>query len=207
MDPNDRSVKINQEEIESLSRLKSLLDHKKAVSSYAEKYQKLGWVLAALDAQDGTDLEVDFGESPAVWIPRLWEPDLMRSKINLGVSTGKQSRIMVLEVAKERGESILDQYGEWRSECIAVLGNSREQHFYAWGPEPLCDSVSVGATPEFRWFGEGRVALVPPSFDPEMGETWRWLYPPWEKAPNLPACLWGDLYRTTSPGNPRPGQQ
>ena len=56
MEPKDRSVKINQEELESLLRLKSILDHKAAVSSYAERYLKLGWVLQALEAQDGTDL-------------------------------------------------------------------------------------------------------------------------------------------------------
>ncbi len=50
MEPKDRSVKINQEELESLLRLKSMLDHKAAVSSYAERYLKLGWVLQALEA-------------------------------------------------------------------------------------------------------------------------------------------------------------
>ena len=36
MDPKGRSVKIHQEELESLLRLKSILDHKEAVSRYAE---------------------------------------------------------------------------------------------------------------------------------------------------------------------------
>jgi len=50
MDPQDRRVKIHREEMESLLNLKSRLDHEEAVSSYAAKYQKLGWVLQALAA-------------------------------------------------------------------------------------------------------------------------------------------------------------
>lgn len=50
MDAQDRRVKIHREEMESLLNLKSKLDHEGAVSSYAAKYQKLGWVLQALAA-------------------------------------------------------------------------------------------------------------------------------------------------------------
>ena len=191
MDPKVRSVKIHPEEMESLLRLKSILDHKEAVSSYAEKYLKLGWVLQALKAQDGTDLGVNFGEIPEIWVNRLWEPALSGSTINLGVRTGRGSRLLVLEVAKDGGEAILDQYGPWRAECIAALGDGREQHFYAWGPASLCDAASFRDTPEIRWFGEGQVALLPPSFVPEIGETWQWLCPPWENAPQCPSqSLW-----------------
>ncbi|OGR08379.1 MAG: hypothetical protein A3K23_06325 [Desulfobacca sp. RBG_16_58_9] len=187
MDPKARSVKINPEELESLLRLKSILDHKAAVSSYAEKYLKLGWVLQAFSAQDGTDLGVNFSESPEPWVNRLWEPALSGSTINLGVRTGRESRLLVLEVDKDGGEAILDQYGTWRAECIAALGASRERHFYAWGPEPLRAPASFLDTPEIKCFGEGQVALLPPSFDPEMGETWQWLTPPWETPPQNPS--------------------
>jgi len=173
--------------MESLLNLKSMLDHKGTVSSFAEKYQKLGWVLQAVNPQDGTNLEEDSGKNPETWGNRLWEPGLAGTKINLGVRTGRRSQLMVLEVAKGAGESILDQYGPWRSECTAALGAGREHHFYAWAPSPLFDSASFRATPEIRWFGEGQVVLVPPSFDPEMRETWRWLCPPWEKPPQSPS--------------------
>ena len=142
MDSQDRRVKIHREELESLLNLKSKLDHEEAVSSYAEKYQNLGWVLQAVNPQDGTDLEMDSGENHETWVSRLWEPGLSGPKISLGVRTGKRSRVLVLEVAKGQGESILDQYGEWRAGCTAVLGAGREQHFYAWDPSPLFDSVS-----------------------------------------------------------------
>jgi hypothetical protein len=187
MDCKGMSVKINQKEMESLFNLKSILNHKEAASSYGDKYQELGWVLQAVDPQDGTDLEVDSGENPQAWVDRLWEPGLSASTINLGVATGKRSRLMVLEVTKGRGESILDQYGPWRAECIAALGARREQHFYAWAPSPLFDSAAFLDTPEIRWFGEGQVVLAPPSLDPEVGETWEWLCPPWEKPPQSPS--------------------
>jgi len=187
MDPQDRRVRIHQEEMESLLNLKSRLDYEEAVSSYAEKYQKLGWVLQAVNPQDGTDLGVDFGENPETWVNRLWGPGLSGPAINLGVATGKRSGLMVLEVATGPGALILEPYGPWRAECTAALGAGREQHFYAWDPSPLFDPASFRGTPGIRWFGEGQVAPAPPSFDPEMQESWRWLCPPWEKAPQSPS--------------------
>ena len=102
------------------------------------------------------DLEVDFGENPETWVNRLWEPGLSGPEINLGVRTGKRSRLMVLEVAKGPGEAILDQYGPWRAECIAVLGAGRERHFYAWHPSPLFDSASFRGTLKSGGSGKGR---------------------------------------------------
>lgn len=187
MEPKDRSVKINPEELDSLLRLKSILDHKAAISNYAEKYLKLGWVLQAVSAQDGADLGVNFREAPETWVNRLWEPALAGSTINLAVRTGRESGLLVLEVDKDTGAAILDQHGPWRAQCIAVLGDGRELHYYAWGPEPLCETPSFGDTPGIRCYGETQVAPLPPSFAPERGETWQWLYPPWEAPPQYPS--------------------
>jgi hypothetical protein len=204
MDPQGRSVKIHREELESLFSLKSKLDHEEAVSSYAAKYQKLGWVLQALNPQDGTDLEVDAGADPETWINPLWEPGLPGPQINLGVRTGKRSRLMVLEVAKGAGEAILDQYGPWRAECIAVLGGGRERHFYAWQPSPLFDSASLGGATEFRWYGEGQVVLVPPSIETERLESWEWLCPPWETLPQYPGQSVADFLQQYLTREPQP---
>jgi hypothetical protein len=187
MHPKDRRVKIHQEEIERLLDLKSLVDHKEAEWGYAEQYQKLGWVLQAVNPQAGTDLEVDSGEDPENSVSRLLKTGLSGPKINLAVQTGKQSGLMVLEVARGQGELILDQYGEWRAECIAALGAGREQHFYAWDSSPLFGSRSCQAISGIRWFGEGQVVPVPPSFDAERQETWQWLCPPWEEPPRYPS--------------------
>ena len=186
MDPQNRRVKIHREEMESLLNLKSKLDYEEAVSSYAAKYQQLGWVLQALNPRDGTVLEMDAGADPETWVNRLWEPGLSGPEINLGVRTGKRSRLLVLEVAKGPGEAILDQYGPWRAESIAILGAGRERHFYAWQPSPLFDSASLGGATEFRWYGEGQVILVPPSIEAEGSESWQWLCPPWETPPQFP---------------------
>ena len=186
MDLQGRRVKIYREEMESLLNLKSKLDHEEAVSSHAAEYQKLGWVLQAMDPQDGTVLNVNAGADPETWGSRRWKPGLSGPQINLGVQTGKRSRLMVLEVAKGAGEAILDRYGPWRAECIAVLGGGRERHFYAWQPSPLFDSASFGGGTEFKWYGEGQVILVPPSMETEKLENWQWLCPPWETPPQDP---------------------
>jgi hypothetical protein len=179
--------RIHPEERERIHYLKSNLDHQEVLASYAEQYQKLGWDLVALQAQDGTDPQVDFGERPEICINRWWERGLTEPKINLGVLTGRSSRLMVLEVAKRPGASLLDQWGEWRAACRAALGTDRELHFYAWHPSPIFESLLSWTTPGLRWFGEGQIAPAPPSFDPETMETWRWVCPPWENPPQYPS--------------------
>jgi hypothetical protein len=187
MKPKDRCVKIHQEEMESIFNLKSLVDHEETAERYAEEYQKLGWVLQAVKPQDDIDLEADAGENPETRVSRLENPGLSGMKISLGVHTGKESRLMVLEVVSGQGEFILDQCGEWRASCTAVLGTGREQHFYAWDPALLFDSASGRGTPGIRWLGAGQVVPVPPSFDDGIQESWQWVYPPWEVPPQCPS--------------------
>jgi hypothetical protein len=179
--------RIHQEERKRIYNLRSSLDHREVLPSYAEQYQELGWHLVALQAQDGADLQVDFGDKPETWINRWWKSDLAEPKINLGVVTGSSSRLMVLEIAKGPGASLLDQYGEWRSGCRAALGTDRELHFYAWHPSPIFESLSSWAISGIRWFGEGQIAPAPPFFDPQTMETWRWVCPPWENPPQSPS--------------------
>ncbi len=187
MGTNDRSVRVYQEEVERLLNLKSEVDYRGELADFAENYQTLGWVLMALDATDGHDLEVDFSQKVETWSEQWWEQSLAGPRINLGVCTGRPSRLMVLEVAKGQGEALLDYYGEWRAPCVAALGCGREQHFYAWHQAPRFDAVSCWKTPDFAWYGEGQVVLIPPSTDPEGLESWRWLTPPWENRPQPPS--------------------
>ena len=182
----DRNVKIHRQEMESLLNLKSKLDQEEAVSSCAAEYQKLGWVLQALNPQDGTDLGVDAGADPETWANHLWKPELSGPEINLGVCTGKRSRLMVLEVAKGAGEALLDRYGPWRAECIAVLGTGRERHFYTWQASPLFDLAPLVEASGVTWYGEGQKILVPPSLEAAGLESWQWLRPPWETPPQDP---------------------
>ena len=204
MNYQDRRVRIHREEMESLLNLKSKLDHEEAVSSFAAEYQKLGWVLRVLNPRDGTDLELVAGAGPESWVNRWWEPGLTGPQINLRVRTGKRSRLMVLEVAKGQGEALLDQYGPWRAECIAVLGAGRERHFYAWQPSPLFDSAFFGEGSEFRWYGEDQVILVPPSIETESLESWQWLRPPWETPPQDPGRPVADFLQQHLTREPQP---
>jgi len=169
--------------MDCLLSLKAKLDQKETASSHVAEYQQLGWVLQALNPRDGTSLPLDADADPETWVNRFRNPGLSGPEINLGVQTGERSRIMVLEVAKGPDEAVLDRYGPWRAECVAVLGTSRERHFYAWQPSPLFDSVSLGEATACRWYGEGQVILVPPSMEPKSLETWQWQRPPWETPP------------------------
>jgi hypothetical protein len=191
--------------METCLNLKSRLDHQEAVASHVKKYQELGWALQALRPQDGTILEVDFRENPETLVSRLWEPGWSEPKINLGVRTGKQSGLMVLEVAGGSGESILESCGPWRAACIAALGARREQHFYAWDPSSHLDSVSFRGTPEIRWFGEGQAVPLPPSVDPGMQATWEWLRPPWEQPPQCPSQSLSRFLQHHLTPDPQPG--
>ncbi|MFA5111080.1 MAG: bifunctional DNA primase/polymerase [Desulfobaccales bacterium] len=207
MGANDRSVRVYREEIERLLSLKSEVDYRQELADFAENYRTLGWALLALDAQDVHDLEVDFSQKPETWKEQWQDLSLEAPRINLGVCTGRASRLMVLEVNKGQGESLLDQFGEWRAACVAALGSGREQHFYAWHQSPGFEAVPGWKTPDFQWFGEGQVALIPPSADPEGMESWRWLRPPWENRPQPPSPSLGKFlqeYVTRQP-QARPG--
>ena len=199
-----RSVKIHRQEMESLLNLKSKLDHEEAVASCAAEYQKLGWALQALNPQDGSDLGVDAGADPETWANRLWKPESSGPEINLGVRTGKRSRLMVLEVAKGPGEALLDRYGPWRAECIAVLGAGRERHFYTWQASPLFDLAPLVDVAGVTWYGEGQVILVPPSLEAEGLESWQWLRPPWETPPQDPGRAVADFLQQHLTREPQP---
>jgi hypothetical protein len=204
MDQRDKRVKIRQEEMEGFLDQKLGLAHEETVSSYADKYQKLGWDLLAVNLREGTALEPDSGGNPLTWVNRPWETGFSARKINLGVRTGKRSRLMVLEVDPGWGEASLDQCGQWRAQCIAVLGGGRERHFYAWDPSALFDGLSWETTPEFRWYAEGQVVLVPPSVDLKMVSTWQWLCPPWEKSPQPPGRSLVDFLQQHLSQQPQP---
>ena len=193
MNLRDRRIKIHRKEMESLLNLKSRLDYEEVVSNHAAKYQQLGWVLQALNPQDGAELDMDAGAAPETWANRLGTPGLPGPEINLGVRAGKQSGLMVLEVVKGPGEAVLDQYGPWRAECVAVLAGRRERHFYGWDPSSCFESAVLEGDSEFRWYQEGQVILVPPSLEAESSERWQWLSPPRETPPKSPGQAVADF--------------
>jgi hypothetical protein len=189
--PQDFAVRIGEEELGRILNLKENLEHRGILVRYASRYQSLGWTLVGMNGEGADDLGLDFSQPEAVWSGRLADLSLEKTQVNLGIRTGPASQLMVLEVNRGLGEAALDRWGEWRAECIALVGNVREQHYYALEPHwrvPLCGFLEG---PQVMVFGEGGVVLTPPSKDPQVQESLRWLQPPWSSPPRPPgSAVW-----------------
>ncbi len=218
MDPKDFSVRLGQEEIGRIFNLKENLDLKDLLVTYAPHYQEMGWVLVGIKSPGSTPLELDLSQPAELWTPQLSEMGADEGQINIGIRTGKASNLLVLEVNKGEGALSLDQWGDWRADCVAEMGGCREQHYYALPLEAQAPP-SFFLAPQVLIYGEGGLLLVPPSLEPEAREPWRWLQPPWETPPlppkpavwqflqeHIPAALmqpevqsWEDIYRVIAP--------
>ena len=183
MEPNMPVVKIARGEIEHILKLKESFNSGGTLLAHAIKYLNLGWALVANDAETGNDLGIDF-EDFNTYIKRLEDPSVDTATINLAVITGGPSRLLVLEVANEEQKSSLDEWGAWRSQCVAKLEAGLEKHFYLLSPDfqPLRTNVP--------FYAEGATTLLPPSQDPFTQERWQWQQPPWDSAPSpLPLSI------------------
>jgi len=217
----DFSVRLGQAEIGRILNLKENLDLQELLVTYAPHYQKLGWVLVGVKSSDGTPLELDLSQPAAQWSRQISDLEVDHVQINLGVRTGKASNLLVLEVNKGEGALALDQWGAWRADCVAEMGGSREQHYYALPPGSQAPP-SFFLAPQVLIYGEAGLVLAPPSLEPQGREPWRWLRPPWEAAPqppslvvwqflkeHIPAALvqpemppWSEIYRMIAPHGP-----
>ncbi len=218
MASKDFSVRIGREEIGRILNLKENLDLKELLVTYAPHYQRLGWVLVGMKSPEGTPLTLDLSQPVDLWSQQLSDLGVDQSQINIGIRTGKASNLLVLEVNKGEGALSLDQWGEWRADCVATMGESREQHFYALPAEAKIPP-SYFLAPQVLIYGEGGLVLVPPSLEPQAREPWRWLQPPWESPPQppkpavwqflkeyIPAAMakpevpsWSEIYQMISP--------
>jgi len=212
------SVRVGQEEIGRIFNLKENLDLKDLLVTYAPHYQQLGWVLVGMKSPEGTPLELDLSQPAELWSRQLSEMGADQGQINIGIRTGKASNLLVLEVNKGEGALSLDQWGEWRADCVAEMGGSREQHYYAL-PLEAQTPPSFFLAPQVLIYGEGGLVLAPPSLEPQAREPWRWLRPPWEAPPlppkpavwqflkdYIPAAMvktevqsWAEIYRIIAP--------
>lgn len=188
----------------------------------AVRCHALGWRLAVVDAEELVDLEVDFAEEPEVWTSHLDALASFRGRLQLGVYTGKASRLLILEMQPGSGEAVLNRYGAWRSPCRTRVASGREQHYYSLpSAGPIIPTCFLSA-PQVMVFGENGLALVPPSLDVQTQEAWAWLTPPWEclppeaspdflaflqeYLPQEPGCeeepeilAWNEVYRLIAP--------
>lgn len=218
MDPKDFSVRLGQEEIGRIFNLKENLDLKDLLVTYAPHYQQMGWVLAGIKSPESAPLELDLSQPAELWARQLSEMGVDQGQINIGIRTGKASNLLVLEVNKGEGALSLDQWGDWRADCVAEMGGCREQHYYALPLEAQAPP-SFFLAPQVLIYGEGGLLLAPPSLEPQAREPWRWLRPPWETPPlppkpavwqflkeYIPAALvqpevqsWEEIYRIIAP--------
>ena len=162
MASKDFSVRVGKEEIGRIFNLKENLDLKDLLVTYAPHYQQMGWVLVGIKSAEGAPLELDLSQPAELWARQLSEMGADQGQINIGIRTGKASNLLVLEVNKGEGALSLDQWGDWRSDCVAEMGGCREQHYYALPPE-VQTPPSFFLAPQVLIYGEGGLVLVPPS--------------------------------------------
>ncbi|MCK9377168.1 MAG: bifunctional DNA primase/polymerase [Syntrophobacterales bacterium] len=181
----DFAVRVGHEEIGRILNLKENLNQKELLLSYAPHYEQLGWALVAMKAPEGTPLDLDLNRPAEDWAQQLSDAGADQFQVNIGIRTGKASRLLVLEVNKGEGALSLDQCGDWRADCVAETGGCREQHYYFLPPEGQ-NPPSFFLAPQVLIYGEGGMVLTPPSLEPQAREPWRWLRPPWENPPQPP---------------------
>jgi hypothetical protein len=177
------SVKLESEELERIVQARKNLDDVKALAIYGAQYQNLGWSPAALEASSGRDLNLDFSQPQTLRL--LMDLALKRTRVQLAIRLETDSPLFVLRVRPALGRSLLDRLDNWRSPCVARLGDVWEHHFLAL---PQGWVLSGGSAPEdpLSVLGPGDLVLAPPSFDPAGQDAWRWLSPPWEQPPEPP---------------------
>jgi hypothetical protein len=182
------SIKVDSKELERITQVRKNLDDVKALAVYAARYQDLGWSPVALEAQKGIDLEVDFSQPQANWLWLLMDFALQEVNVGLAIRPEPHSRLFVLRVKPALGRS-LDRLGDWRSPCIARLGDVWEHHFlvlpHTWHfpQEPV---VSDKEAP-LSVLGPGSLVPVPPSSVASGQMIWEWLALPWEHPPGQPS--------------------
>jgi hypothetical protein len=177
------ATKVTPQELGQIITLRKNLDLMEGLGKFAAQYLKLGWSLLALDARTGANLGVDFTLPPRDWSRCLMDESLKGAEVNLAVRTGSPSRLFVITVDSEAGGRQLDAFGPWRSPCIARNKTTREQHFYHL---PSFWELSTASVSALKVLGEGAMALVPPSMEPDLEDTWHWWQAPWESPPCPP---------------------
>jgi hypothetical protein len=179
--PADFQVRIGDEELGRIFHLRDSLDQSETLIQCADHYREMDW---ALEARGEGVASLDFRQPSEVWGERLMTLALAGVEVNLGIWTGLPSRVLVIETP--RGETLLDTYGEWRSPCRALAGTAWEQHYFALPPASRLPISGELGDFNVRIYGQGDLALVPPSKGPEGSDLWTWVAPPWELPPDPP---------------------
>lgn len=181
------SIKVDSRELDRIVQARKNLDDVKALALYAAHYMDMGWSPRALETHHGTDLGVNFHMPQADWLWLLMDLALQEIRVELAIYLEPASRLFVLRVNPELGKS-LDRLGNWRSPCVARLGDVWEHHFLrlpqAW--EVPSESIIGSKEAPLSIIGPRQLVTVPPSLDLARQESWHWLAPPWEQPPQQP---------------------
>ena len=183
------SIKVESQELDRIIQARKNLDDVKSLAVYAARYMELGWSPVALEAYTGADLQVDFSQPQATCLWGLMDKALQDTRIGLAIRLDAKNPLLVLKVRPALVQS-LDRLGNWRSSCVALLGDVWEQHFLVLPPTwsfPTEQIIGAGEAP-LAVMGPGQLVAVPPSFDPAVQETWHWLSPPWVQPPGEPSA-------------------
>ena len=128
---------MRSQEVDRIIQGRKNLDDVTALAQYAVQYKNLGWFPVALDAHTGTDLGVDFGETQQTWLNLLMDLALKKTMVSLAIRFEPDSEVFGLMVTPAFGKAFLDSLGDWRSPCIARLGDIWEHHFLVL-PQTWC---------------------------------------------------------------------
>ena len=194
----NNNVRVSGDEMGQILNLKQKLEHHDQLWGYVNRYRAIGWNVAVVRARGGSEVEIDLAQPEESWWKQLGDLGLTGVQVNLAIRTGQSSRLLVLEVNKGQGALSLDLLGDWRSPCVAELGNCREQHYYTLPPDQP-PTASNFLAQEVLIYAEGGLILAPPSIELEGREPWRWLTPPWEMAPQPPKpAVWKYIQEQTA---------
>jgi hypothetical protein len=191
------SGKIQEEEFCRILDLRKNLQFSDVLIKHMSHYLSLGWRLTAVNSQSLVH-QLNFQEPKEAWSEKLIELGLEGVEVNVGIHTGSASGLLILEVPKE-GRGLPFRREDWSSACVAEAGVQFEQHYYEL-PAGWQLPASFFLEPfEVKVYGEGDLALAPPSLEPRTRTNWRWLKPPWDKAPGQPPPILKKIIKVAAP--------
>jgi len=186
--PRKFSIRAEAKELDRIIGGRKNLDDVKALAIYAAQYRGLDWSPLALEVPHGTDLGVNFDQPATKCLWSLMDLALQEIRVGLAIRLELHSPLFVLRV-KPGLSRTLDRLGNWRSPCIARLGDFWEHHYLLlpgdWHlpPAPIIGDKKA----PLSIIGPGQLVTVPPSVEPPGQEAWHWLAPPWEQPPCEPS--------------------
>lgn len=202
--PEDFLVRLGQEEIGLIFDLRENLDYSEQLVSQALRYQELGWRPRAVTASGGADLGLNFRQSEESLYEQISGIQQTGVKLHLGLPTPGGARLLVVEIQSDRGLAALDRLGNWRSPCFAHTEDGREQHYYLLPMGFTAPRTVHLQEMDIKVYGEGGLALAPPTTAPEFQAPWQWCASPWETWPDPPGPAIWDLLRESQAFGERP---